>query len=184
MTTRKSLPLTFLLENFYIEDSTLKWNKDVLYGSHKKKGDFAGSIGNNGYLRIAIKYGKIKKVYSVHRIMYQMYNNINLLEDSEIVDHVDRNPLNNSFENLRIATKSDNNCNIKIRKDNKTGYKNICRNTHKIEKRWSKNEYLVSIQKDGKRKTKECKTLEDAIEWRNKMLPELHGEFSSTGVDK
>lgn len=181
MTTNKSLPLDFLLDSFYIEDSVLKWNRDVMLGSHKKKGGVAGSIGNNGYLRIGLKFEGTKKMYTVHRLMYQIYNNIPILSDDVIIDHVDRNQLNNAINNLRIASKSDNNCNVKLRKDNETGYKNICRNTHKIKTKGSKNDYLVSISKDRKRRSRECKTLEEAIKWRDEMLNKLHSEFASTG---
>jgi hypothetical protein len=152
-----------------------------MLGSHKKKGDVAGSVGNNGYLRICLKFKGSKKMYTVHRLMYQIYHKVPILEDDVIIDHLDKNQLNNAINNLRIASKSDNNCNARLRKDNETGYKNICLNTHKIKTKGSKNNYLVSIQKDRKRRTRECKTLKEAIKWRDMMLNKLHLEFASTG---
>lgn len=182
--TTKSLPLTFILENFYIEDSTLKWNRDVKGGSHKRVGDVAGSMSNGGYLRIALKFNGTKKFYMVHRIMYQIYNNVEELDENTIVDHVDRNKVNNSIHNLREAERSENNCNVKLRSDNVSGYKNICTNNSKIMKRNSKCEFLVAIQKNKKRYTKQCRTLDEAIIWRGLILSEKHGEFASIGGER
>jgi hypothetical protein len=42
------------------------------------------------------------------------------------VDHKDRDALNNQFENLRPATKSQNAMNRGLRSDNSTGYKGVC----------------------------------------------------------
>lgn len=41
------------------------------------------------------------------------------------IDHKDGNPVNNSAANLRPATRWQNNCNTKIRSDNKSGVKGV-----------------------------------------------------------
>lgn len=169
---RNSLPLEKILEHFYIEDGVMKWNHDVKYGAWKKKGDSAGTPGNNGYLRINLKTDK-KRFYMVHRLMFQIYNNVEELDPSLDIDHVDRNVLNNSMENLRIANRSENNCNNNIRKDNKSGYSNIS-----IEEMLTTRTYVVNVQKDKVNHSGRFKNLDDAILFRDSLRKELHGEFS------
>ena len=64
----------------------------------------------------------------------------------EIVDHIDGNPENNKIENLRVANKSTNGMNKKLRCDSKTGIKNVS---------WYKraNKWQVSLSVNKRRKT-------------------------------
>jgi len=61
-----------------------------------------------------------------------------------VSDHINRNKLDNRRSNLRVATKSLNNFNTKVRSDNKSGIKGIY---------WSKehSKWRPSISKEGKR---------------------------------
>jgi hypothetical protein len=59
------------------------------------------------------------KYLAVHRIIYIMFHsNIN---ENMVVDHIDRNPLNNSIENLRIVPKLINNRNYSKYANNTSG---------------------------------------------------------------
>lgn len=59
--------------------------------------------------------------YLVHRLVF-LYHHGFL---PAIVDHADNNPLNNSIENLRAASRAENSRNCTIRKDNKTRVKGV-----------------------------------------------------------
>jgi hypothetical protein len=65
-----------------------------------------------------------KNVYIHHLVM----------NNNSLIDHIDRNPLNNKKSNLRFATKSTNAMNVKIRKDNTSGIKGVSWN--KKKERW------------------------------------------------
>lgn len=54
-----------------------------------------------------------------------------ILNTNKLIDHIDRNPLNNQRSNLRIVTKSQNSMNSKLRSDNKSGMKGVTWNKEK-----------------------------------------------------
>ena len=59
-------------------------------------------MGNKGYMQTSVN----RNIYSNHRLIYIYHNGdipINLY-----IDHIDRNKLNNSIENLRIVTSQEN----------------------------------------------------------------------------
>lgn len=56
---------------------------------------------------------------------YRMHNQIMQPPKGMVVDHIDGNSLNNTRENLRVCSISENNQNQPLRKDNKTGYKGV-----------------------------------------------------------
>lgn len=60
------------------------------------------------------------------------------------IDHINRNPLDNTRKNLRFCTRSENNHNKGLNKNNSSGYKGIY--WHKGAKKW-----LGQIMLDGKR---------------------------------
>jgi len=125
----------------------------------------------SGYLYIPLYKNGIRKHFSLHRFIFKLHNpNIDITNLQ--IDHIDRDKLNNNIENLRHSNHSENQCNQKIRKDNKNGYKNI---------KFKKYSYEVCITKNKIIYTKTFKTLEEAILWRDIKLIELHGEFHNLG---
>lgn len=77
----------------------------------KSKKVIKPSINSNGYYCLSLcKNGK-QKQYLLHRLIYN--NCIGDLKSTDIIDHINCNRLDNSLENLRIVTRSENNINSK-----------------------------------------------------------------------
>ena len=87
-------PIEQLHERFYIDGSDVRVK--TRYSSSVKVGVVAGSI-SSGYRQIC--FGG--KIYYTHPLVWKMVHGEDL---SNTVDHIDRNPLNHSPENLRLAT--------------------------------------------------------------------------------
>ena len=92
----------------------LKLNQEA--GCHKEKGYFHIGIDGTNYL--------------LHRLIFCMHYGYM----PEFVDHIDGNPSNNKIENLRAATRSQNNCNSKIQKNNTSGIRGV--SWHKTKNKW------------------------------------------------
>ncbi|MEK6879603.1 MAG: HNH endonuclease [Nanoarchaeota archaeon] len=117
-----------------------------------------------GYIRSQKKENGILKRYMIHNIILKPKKNL-------IIDHIDRNPLNNRKKNLRYATYSQNISNSKIAINNTTGYKGLFFN--KKNQKWTASIWLHYTQiflgsfKDKK----------DAIKARKEAEIKYFGEF-------
>ncbi len=81
------------------------------------------SIGNHGYYYVVLCKDRKMKHHRIHRLVcFAFCLNPN---DYDIVDHIDKNKLNNMFYNLRFVTHSENGRNATIRKDNTSGIKGV-----------------------------------------------------------
>ena len=154
-----------LIELFVYDNGELRWKKS-------RQGVSAGAIVgcDNGF---GYKTTKIDGVrYRVHRLIFMMFHGFM----PETVDHIDGNPLNNRIENLREATRSQNQQNRTKPKTGKNHVKNVY--FDKSSAKWR-----VSFKLNGKQRS--FGSYEDlelaelvAIETRNK----LHGAFAHHGV--
>ncbi len=72
------------------------------------------------------------KTYQCARLVWMLFHGV--IPEGMFVDHVDRNPLNNAINNLRIASMSTNAHNSRIQTNNKTGVTGVF--WHKSTKRW------------------------------------------------
>jgi len=130
-------------------------------------GDIAGSINSKGYLHTRIS----GKVYFNHRISFLWYHGYL----PKYVDHKDTIPLHNWISNLRECSHSQNNFNIKISKNNKSGVKGVC---------WNKSAKKWHAQLQVNRKSIHLGLFVDLKEAEKTIKAarlELHGEFTNHG---
>ena len=82
-------------------------------------GRIAGSLKPNGYRQVYL-FGKL---YQAHRVIYEMANGP--ISKGYQIDHIDRNPSNNSLSNLRQTTHRGNAINTGLRSTNTSGVKGV-----------------------------------------------------------
>jgi hypothetical protein len=141
----------------------LKYNKntgDFFWGMGAKK---AVTLLKDGYISICL-FGKS---YMAHRLAW-LYVTGNFPVGE--IDHIDGNPSNNSWLNLREANRNQNSFNCKIRKSNTTGFKGVERAGKGFQAR---------IRAYGKRYgLGTYKTPEEASTAYKEAAIKLHGNFS------
>lgn len=107
-------------------------------GLYRKNGTRAGSLRPDGYRNITIMKPK-KKTFLEHRLLW-------LLKTGKLpteIDHIDRNKSNNSLSNLREVTRSENNLNKGLQRNNQYGVAGIV--FHKLS-----GKYRAEIKRNNK----------------------------------
>jgi len=147
----------------------------------------APTIGKNGYSYVGVGklcLGNIKERVLYHRIIYYAFNQDWDIHDSDsIIDHIDRNRLNNAIANLRVATKSQN-CMNSSSKKNRGNIGAFYRREYNY---WS---WYIRIMTDGKIYNRYIKggdgklpdplppVPQKIIDIRNELVRQYHGEFA------
>jgi len=153
-----------LQETFSYDNGNLYWK--IVRCSKLKIGQKAGWVGKKGYLYVRVNY----KAYAIHRLIWILHNGD--IKNNYIIDHIDRDILNNKIENLRLATCSQNNQNSSKRTTNKSGYKNIY---------WSnsRSRWMVRCNVEGRSKGGGSYILlDDAVKAAIALRKKFHGEFA------
>jgi HNH endonuclease len=132
-----------------------------------RAGAVAGCVFKNRcdgltYLAITID----RQLCCAHRLAFLIMTG----ECPDLVDHEDRDGLNNRWKNLRDGTLG-NVYNTRKPKHNASGYKNV--HWHTVRKRW-----IVQVKAHGVFRDKRFTVLAEAVAYADKVRKELHGEFS------
>ena len=133
-----------------------------------KKGVVSGSLDSRGYLTSSV----CGRSYQNHRLIYTMFFG----GCPEFLDHINNIKTDNRVENLRPATRAENNSNVGLRRDNTSGVKGV--SWHSRDQRWA-----VRVNIGGTTKHYGYYTdLVQATEVVMRVRTELHGEFCNHGV--
>jgi hypothetical protein len=148
-----------------------------LYWKHFKERGFTRSgkkagAENKGYVWVISK--KIGGARSAHRIIWEMHNGN--IPDGYVIDHADRNPLNNRIENLRIASRSENAMNSKGKSNKESG---LPRNVYKD---WEYNgiiKYRAQVLVNGEYiRVGNLSSIEEAEMHAKLLTQRLHGDYA------
>lgn len=175
---RRALPSQDRLKQLLCYDpetGLFTWAVDVICGRGRghpivKAGDVAGGVSSAPHTSYVF-IGVDGKRFAAHRLAFIYMIGV----APDIVDHIDGNGLNNSWENLRAATKSQNAANSKTPVDNKVGVKGVMRDKH--GKKW-----VAQIKPSGHRSTHlgTFDTIEEASAAYERAARMHFGEFART----
>jgi hypothetical protein len=130
-------------------------------------GKNAGSICSTGHLRISI----LDRGYFAHRLAWLIMTGEHPVNE---IDHKDGNPANNKWDNIRAATRQQNQQNRRRHSSNSSGFKGVFKN--RIGVTWSAQIYCF-----GKKIHIGCyPTAEMAHEAYCEAAKKNYGEFART----
>jgi hypothetical protein len=162
----KPMPsLDYLNSILEIKDGLL-YNK-ITRNSRAVKGQLAGAV--SGKYKLICLHGK---PFLAHRITFYMANG----NCPDFIDHIDNNGHNNHIDNLRPATRSENQLNRKLAKSNISGVKGV--SWSKREKTWYACLNINGINKN----LGYFKSLDMAKEFIELAREMAHGKFTNHGV--
>lgn len=96
-------------------------------------------------------------------------------QKGQLVDHIDRDGLNNQRSNIRICTRTGNARNQGLSKRNSSGFKGVHRDHRAIARPWIAH---IAVNRKN-RHLGRFATPEEAARAYNVAAVELHGEFAS-----
>lgn len=165
---------------FYEQGGKLFWK--ITKGPRAKIDTLVGYVNKKGYLEAEVN----NKCVKLHRVLYQIYYNIEQLDPKIQIDHINGIKLDNSKLNLRLCNTSQNKMNSTKYITNTSEYKGIyyCKyfdkKRNKLKQSWK---VMLRANKRAYQKhfpyTDEGKV--KAIDYRNKLIIKIHGDFVNFG---
>ena len=130
-------------------------------------GTKAGTFDHYGRVQISVD----NQLYKAHRLAW-LYMTGEWPPEGFEVDHRDVNHANNKWDNLRLATSSQNKMNMGLRRDNRLGVKNVAFDDER-------NKFKVRVKTgDGRAIFKRFDTLDEANTFAHSMRSEHHKDFA------
>jgi hypothetical protein len=124
---------------------------------HKGSGDILTPLITDRYARVTLRsYGKSYQKY-IHRLLGEMF--IPNPDNKLIIDHINRNKLDNRMENLRWVTHSENGHNVSLKKNNISFINKDYNGSYQFQK-----------TVNGVKHSKCFKSYEEAEEYRNQFI--------------
>lgn len=153
---------------FEYRDGVLYWKELVTNRTGKRVGKIAGYVHPTGYRLISVHGYQ----YKAHRLMFLYHYGYM----PEFIDHINGIKDDNRIENLRAATKAQNNQNRRAQKNNTFGIKGVSKlkNSPNWRCRISYNKKLHEL---GGFKSKKL-----AIEFIELWREMVHGAFANHGL--
>lgn len=139
--------------------------KSVVYGKHFVLFDLDDYDKLKNYTWRLLPDKNFNTYYAVsgsrkNTLMHRVITDCN---EDMVVDHQNHNGLDNRKENLRVCTRLENMQNQRYRKNNKSGYSNIC-----FEK--ERNKWVVVIRFKKKCYKKRFSNINEAVIYRDKLF--------------
>lgn len=152
-----------LKELVHYNPDTGVFTRLVTTAANAMAGNIAGNFDSLGYVQICVDGAR----YRGHRLAWLYMTGE---WPKHVIDHIDLNTGNNCWNNLREATRSQNQQNHPMHKNNKVGFKGVTR---------FQKGYRATIKVRGKQKHLGCfSTPEEAYSAYAKAANELFGEFA------
>lgn len=152
--------LDYMSEHFDVDPArgTIHLRKP---GRNRRVGELAGHVGHHGYRLITIRGRR----YLRHRLIFLFSHGW----CPEMLDHVDRDRLNDQISNLRPADRSQNQWNSGLYRNNSSGVMGV----ELRDGRW-----IARLAHRGERHCKSFATKAEAVEQRIRWERAYHGQYA------
>ena len=132
------------------------------------------NLASNGYFTVGLSKNGGVKTHAIHQLVAKEF--LRNPNDKPCIDHIDGNKTNNSLDNLRLCSYSQNNRNSSKRENTSSIYKGVC---------WDKSlgKWKAQIQINGGQNHLGLFTNEkEAAQAYNEKAKELFKEFAKLNI--